>query len=342
MFVLMTREVPNLPEIKSRFQIIMDDYKVEPKETALVVYTEGKNEYFIKRFLLAKAVAGCSNRTLKFYDTDLRFSLQKINKDADEITSLDIQVYLAKRMQQVSLVTVDNHRRCFSAFYNWLYREELITTNPMKKVDKLKLPKKQKPAFTEMEVEKIRCACRTTREKMVVELLLSTGCRVSEVVNIKICDIKADGIDVLGKGGKHRIVYLNARAQLAVSNYLAERKDANPYLLPRWDDVIRKHDNFAKLRQNAQWYKNPKFVSADGHMDPSSLGSSLRNIGHRAGVEKVHAHRFRRTCATFALRRGMPIEQVSKMLGHEQINTTQVYLDLTESELAYAHSKYVV
>lgn len=340
LFVLMQRDVPNLPEIKNRFQIILDDYKVEPKETALVVYTEGKNEYYLKRFLLAKAVRGCTKRTLEYYNQDLRLIFGSIGKDVDAITSLDIQLYLAKQLQLVSPTTVNNHRRNLSTFYNWCYLEELIQPNPMNKVEPIKVRTEKKQAFTEIDIEKIRDACRTARERAIVEVFLSTGCRISELINIKINDLKGEGIDVLGKGEKHRMVYLNARAQFAISAYLAERRDKNPYLFPRASAIMRNRKNFPKLK--AEWYKNPNLVEEDGHIDISSLGQLLRRLGKRAGVKDVHAHRFRRTCATFALRRGMPIEQVSKMLGHEQLDTTQIYLDLTESELAYAHSKYVV
>lgn len=341
LFVLMQRDVPNLPEIKNRFQIILDDYKVEPKETALVVYTEGKNEYYIKRFLLGKAVAGCTKQTLKQYDRELRRVFRDIGKDAEKITALDIQLYLAEKMQRLSPVSVDNTRRFLSTFYGWCQREELILKNPMSRVENIKLKKQKKPAFSEIEVEKLRGACRNMREKAVVETLLSTGCRASELVQIRICDLKGRTIDVLGKGEKRRFVYLNAKAVFAISAYLEERKDDNPFLFPKMDAGVRSDMAMFK-NAGAEWYKNPELVSCMGHMDKSSLEYMMRKLGNRAGVEKTHPHRFRRTCATFALRRGMPIEQVSKMLGHEQLDTTQIYLDLTESELAYAHSKYVV
>lgn len=342
MFVLMRRGIPDLPDIKNRFQIILDEYKVEPKETAMVVYTEGKNEYFIKRFLLAKAVAGCTSRTIELYRLELTRVFEEIGKDADAVVSLDVQVYLGKKMQQISPITVDNRRRCLSSFYNWLHREELIDKNPMNKVERIKVRKPKKYAFTEMEVEKIRNSCKTARDKAMVEVLLSTGCRASEVVSIKISDIQGDKIEVLGKGEKYRIVYLNAKAQLAISNYLAERKDKNPYLFPAIRDEWTGITSVGKKRYAREWYKNPSLVSENRHMRRDAFCTRVRTIGKHAKVENVHAHRFRRTCATFALRRGMPIEQVSKMLGHEQIDTTQVYLDLSESELAHAHSKYVV
>lgn len=343
-YVLMEKEVPELDYIKNRFQIIMDDYKIEPKEKALIVYTEGKNDIYIKRFLMAKAVAGCTKRTIERYNADIRSALTEIGKDADQVTAIDVQAHIARMLARgLSKVTADNVRRSLSTFYAWCYREELIRKNPMTKVDHIKIRKQQKQAFSELEVELIRNATRTNRERALVETLFSTGCRVSELVSIKISDIDGNAIDVIGKGEKHRTVYLNARALLAIQNYLSERCDQNPYLFPKGSSNIRDPEHFGKCRSfGPEWYKDEMFVDPDGHADSSAIGAIVRSIGKRAGVEKCHPHRFRRTCATFALRRGMPLEQVSKMLGHEQLSTTQIYLDLSEKELEQAHAKYVI
>lgn len=345
MFVLMQKGVDDLQDIRNRFQIIFSDYKVEPKETALVVYTEGKNEYFLKRFILAKAVAGCTVNTLRHYEREDRKALQEIGKDADQITSEDIQVFLARTIARSSKTNANNLRRNLSSFFTWLVREELIPRNPMLKIDNIKTKKKEKPAFTEMDVEKIRNACRTNRERAAVEVLLSTGCRVSEVCSMKLMDIDEDKLVVLGKGEKYRTVYLNAKAMLALSLYTKERQDANPYLFPG-SIMVGKNatmTSMPKMRAALEnWYKDKSLVSSSAPVDKSSFGAMIRKLGKHAGVENCHPHRFRRTCATFALRRGMPIEQVSKMLGHANIETTQIYLDLTEDELAQAHRKFVI
>lgn len=343
MYVLMSNDVPDLPGIKARFVAIMADYQINPKETAMVVYTEGKNEYFIKRFLLAKAVAGCTKQTIKQYDDDLHRTFREIGKDADTITALDIQMYLAQQMQRVSASTADNSRRYLSSFYGWCQREELIPKNPMSRVDPIKTRKQKKSSFSEMDVELIRNACRNNRERAIVETLLSTGCRVSELVTIRQDDLNGNSVDVLGKGEKHRNVYLNAKALLAIQSYTAERTDKNPYLFPKMLDEARSPERFGRFRKNGgDWYKNPDMVDCSGHADTGTIESIIRKLGKTAGVENCHPHRFRRTCATFALRRGMPIEQVSKLLGHEQLSTTQIYLDLSEEELQQAHRKYVV
>lgn len=347
MFVLMKNDVPDLTDIKTRFQMILNDFQISPKETALVVYTEGKNEYFIKKFLLAKAVAGCAKSTLSQYGNEVRKALNAMGRDADTITHEDVQMHLAQVMMRTSKGYADNVRRDLSAFYGYLLREELITRNPMAKVDKIKVVKKKKDAFSELEVELIRNACSTNRERAIIELLMSTGCRISELVSIRRDDVEEGSppkVNILGKGQKYRYVYLNAKAIVAVHNYLAERSDPNPYLFPKCSthpgDTSEKN---LKMKQVlAEWYKYPDLVTLNDPSDKSSVESILRKIGKRAGVERVHPHRFRRTCATFALRRGMPIEQVSRMLGHANVATTQIYLDLSDDELAQAHKKYVV
>lgn len=344
LYVLMPLNLNNLPEIRLRYAEIINNYQLSPKEESLVVYTDGKNEYLIKRFILAKAVSGCSKRTLDRYASDLYRIFNSVGKDADTIEALDLQAFFAKEIARgLASITVDNYRRSLSSFYGWTQREGLISPNPMDKVDKIKTRKKKKEAFSEMDVERIRAACRTNRERAMVEMMLSTGCRVTELVGIRYEDIQGDKVAVVGKGEKVRLVYLNAKAKLAIERYLGERSDKNPYLFPRAKETLRQKENFGTLRKaGPEWYKNPDFVDLLQPSDKGTIESICRNIGKRAGVDKVHPHRFRRTCATIALRRGMPIEQVSKMLGHEQLSTTQIYLDLSEEDLAQSHHKYVV
>ena len=173
-------------------------------------------------------------------------------------------------------------------------------------------------------------------------MLLSTGCRVSELCNIKISEIDGDKLTVHGKGNKYRTVYLNAKAIVAVENYMKERNDSNPYLFP--GAVICFHGGDFKIcpKDREKWYMNADKVDKERRYSTSGMEGKMRKIGKRAGVENVHPHRFRRTCATLALRRGMPLEQVSKMLGHEDLSTTQIYLDLSEEDLRMAHKKFVI
>lgn len=347
LFALMKDGAEDLSAVKSRFTVILSDYQISPKETALVVWTEGKNERYIQKFLLAKAVAGCSPNTITAYGNELRRVFNELGKDADTVTSDDIQILLALKLRDgVSKSYANTLRLYLSTFYAYLMREELIARNPMLKIEKIKFHKKDEGAFTEIEVERLRDGCRNGRERAIVELLLSTGCRLSELVSIKIDDIQDGAADILGKGQKYRKVYLNAKATVAVENYLKERRDANPYLFPASSltqaEILGANDKGARLKEvRSEWYKDPSLVSVDRPSCKDVIGGVIRYIGKRTKIDNCHPHRFRRTCATFALRRGMPVEQVSKMLGHASISTTQIYLDLQEDELAQAHRKYV-
>lgn len=342
MILIMGEDIPEdkRDRIANGVTITLNNYDITLRETAVAVRSENINADYLKSFLAAKMVTGRTERTLDYYKKTISFVLREINKPADEITTDDIRFYLALRQKRdgVMKITADNELRAMRSFYAYLTAEEKVLKNPCLRIERIKTDKIQKEAFTELEVEKIRAACKTARETAIVELLLSTGCRVTELARILLSDVKEDRIIVHGKGNKDRIVYINAKAQLALQSYMKERKDTNPYLLPKgiWCPKSR-----IKGVQGL-WYTDPKYVDKECSANNHIIQHTVNHIGKRAGVEKCHPHRFRRTCATFALRRGMPIEQVSKMLGHESIRTTQIYLDLSEEELQQAHKKYVV
>lgn len=327
--------------VTERLYLIFKDVDVSKAETALAVRDDMQNETLLRQFLAAKAVKGCTKNTIKAYGNTLRYIFKRFNKTVTAWTPEDIRVYTAYRLTQdhISKSFVNTEIRYLRTFFAWLFNEEIIQRNPMNKIDSVKMQKVKKKAFSDIEVEKLREACRTPMETALVEVLLSTGCRVSEVGAIQIAEINDDRVLVHGKGNKDRVVYLNAKSQIAIAKYLSERTDTNPYLFPC--GVWLAYEMDAKNKQNSFWYRNPELVG-EGKRDNSAFGATLRRLGKKAGVENVHPHRFRRTCATMALRRGMPLELVSKMLGHEQIATTQIYLDLSEHELEEAHKKYVV
>ena len=327
--------------IAERLYLIFKDVDVSKAETALAVRDDMQNETLLRQFLAAKAVKGCTKNTVTQYSRSLKTILKRFGKTATELSPEDIRIYIAYRLTQdkVSKSYMNTELRYLRTFFAWLFNEEIIMRNPMNKIDAVKSQKVKKKAFNELEIEKIREACRTSMETAMVECLLSTGCRVSEICNIQISEIGEDKAIVHGKGGKDRVVYLNAKAQIAIAKYLSERSDSNSYLFPA--GIWIKFDADREMVQNPFWYRNPKLIGA-GKRDKGGLEATLRKLGKIAGVENVHPHRFRRTCATMALRRGMPLELVSKMLGHEQIATTQIYLDLSEHELEEAHKKYVV
>ena len=333
-------------DLKLRIEMVLDGYDITKAERALTIYEGDVNEQILKRFLSAKIAQGCSKKTITYYRNSISMTLEMIGKSYTEITADDIRLYIAIRIyrDKVSKTTCNNERRNLSAFYSWLQREEILLKNPMSKVDAVKVSKTKKKAFDLMEIEKIRCACKSKREQAMVEVLLSTWARVSEVAQIRIDDIREGKLIVHGKGDKDRETYLNAKAILSVQNYLADRSDDNPFLFPRAKyagDVVAMCKGKHKKLQ-CEWYKDPLLVDEKEHMDTGTIEGVVRSIGKRAGVPKTHPHRFRRTGATMALRNGMPLIQVSKLLGHESIGTTQIYLDISDEELQQAHKRYVV
>lgn len=303
-------------EIKQRIVLAIDNYEIQRRTTEIVVADPNDNANLIRRFAVAKAVAGRSKKTINQYTWTLKRFIEITNKQLLDIVPDDFRAYLAHRMivNRISPVTLNNERNNLSAFYDWAVSSDLIGRNPVKATDPIKVPKMQKQTFSEMELEKIRNACMTLREKALVETLLSTACRVSELVSIQTADIDGNRIMIVGKGNKRAQVYLNSKATYAINAYINSRTDNNPYLFIS---------------------RNGKGISTQG------VRFMLTAIGERAGVSDVHPHRFRRTAATMALRHGMPIEMVSKMLRHDKLETTMIYLDLDERELQYQHAKYV-
>lgn len=336
--------VPDIQDVQTTLYMILNNYEITNRCTEVAELSVDRNEYLLKKFLLAKTVQGCSHRTIDFYKKSCVKILQQIGKTVDNITVDDIRYYMALRQKRdgAGKTTIGNEIRALSSFFSWMHKEEIIKSNPMNKLERLRKDKTKKEALTEMEIEKLRVAVRNEREKLIVELLLSTGCRVSEVVNILLNEIEGDRILVHGKGAKDRYVYLNAKAMLSLELYLNERTDTNPYLFPRRKLITKDKKRAGRsLATYHNWWKDAENIDV-GPADKGTIEIICRKLAERAGVERANPHKFRRTCATLALRRGMPIEQVSKMLGHESVSTTQIYLDLSEDDLVQAHKKYVV
>lgn len=316
----------------------LNKYDITLKSTEVAVYEGDINETLFKKFIISKKVSGCTDRTIEHYAKTLKFVFNVMQKSCLEVTSDDIRTYMARRKikDNVAAITINNEWRVLSTLYTWLQKEEILIKNPILKVPQMKAQKKKKKAFTEIEIEKMRDALKNEREKAIFEILLSTGARISEIVNIKLSEISNNQDLVHGKGQKDRIVYLNAKAQLALGKYIEKRNDKSEYLFPAG---IYKTKATGSSKTHMWWTKREN-VNEDKHIDKSTIEAFIRRRGRKVGVV-AHPHKFRRTCATFALRNGMPIEQVSKMLGHESVGTTQIYLDMTEKDLEIAHEKYV-
>ena len=335
--------VPDIREIKNTLYMLTNEYEITSRCTEIAVQDEERNEYLLKKFLIAKTVSGRTPRTVQHYKMSIRLILRSIQKTVDDITADDIRYYMAirQRRDKVTKTTIGNEVRCLSSFMAWLNAEEILLKNPMLRVEKVRYEQKKKKALTELEIEQLRAAAEGEQEKMIIEVLLSTGCRVTELSQILLSEIDGTKVLIHGKGQKERYVYLNAKAEVMLEAYLSKRQDTNPYLLPGMISIHEIHEKGISVRKQKFWWMNPECVG-EGHIGTGTIEAITRKIAKRAGVEQANPHKFRRTCATMALRRGMPLEQVSKMLGHSEISTTQIYLDLTEDELEQAHKKYVV
>ena len=283
--------------------------------------SDKSNFDLIDEFIDAKRVEGCSERTLKEY----RISAVKLvshyqDKTLRKITTDDVRNFLMnyQGINNCSNTTIDNHRRNLSSFFAWLEAEDYILKSPMLRIHKIKTKKVVKKIISDEDIEILRDNCKDIRDLAIIDLLYSTGIRVGELVNLNKEDIDFENREciVIGKGNKERTVYFDARTKLHLMNYLKLRKDDNPAL----------------------------FVSLDKPYDRLNISGvevRLRKLGRSLGIEKVHPHKFRRTMATRAIDKGMPIEQVQQLLGHNQIDTTMCYAKVMDENVKYAHRKYI-
>ena len=312
------------------------DFEIIKTKNELIVY-EDEIGNILKKFLAIKKLQGCTDRTIKAYYSELIYFFNSINKNVDDITTDDIRVYLAKNKKSCSNTTLDNKRRYLNTFFEWCLDEEIVKKSPLRRMEKIKSIKKVKEAFTEIEIEKMRNQLIFRKERIVLnqseyykeikklrniaifETLLSTGVRVAELVSIDTDDVNLETgeIVVLGKGNKERIVYLNARAKIALFNYINKRKD-----------------NLECLFISC----NPQ-TGEFSRLDISGVELMIRKLGKDLEID-AYPHKFRRTTATSAANKGMPIEQVQKMLGHASLNTTQIYVNVQTKAVKDSHEKY--
>lgn len=297
--------------------VVLQHYDVHPKQRGLVVHEQSDID-LVKKFFIAKVTQGLAERTLARYRHCLKSVLPSMNKHVKDITTNDIRAYLVKmKLRGCSERTMNNDRLVLSSFFGFLLKEGEITANPVARIAKIKEPKKLKKPLTELQLETLKLNAGI-REKAIIEFLYSTGCRVAEMVGLNLSEVdleKGEAV-VLGKGKKYRTVFLTPKCVLYIKNYLSTRTDKEP---PLFVGQLKPHRR----------------------LDSSSVGTLLRNLGRKCGIEKVHPHRFRRTCATMALHRGMPIDQVRLMLGHESIETTTIYAEESMEVVKQSHAKYM-
>lgn len=271
-------------------------------------------------FLAAKRIEGCSKKSLKYYESTIMAMLDELHKEVKQIDTDDIRSYLTEYQarKKSSKVTIDNIRRILSSFFSWLEDEDYILKSPVRRIHKVKTGTNIKETYSDEALELMRDSCTELRDLAMIDMLASTGMRVGEMVLLNREDINFNEREcvVFGKGDKERIVYFDARTKIHLQNYLQSRTDNDPAL----------------------------FVSLQAPYSRMSIGGievRLRQMGKRLGLNKVHPHKFRRTLATMAIDKGMPIEQLQQLLGHKRIDTTLQYAMVKQSNVKIAHRKYI-
>ena len=274
----------------------------------------------VAAFIAAKRIEGCSEKTLTYYRKTIEAMTAGIGKTPQQITTDDIRQYLTAYQVQrkSSKVTIDNIRRILATFYSWLEDEDYIVKSPVRRIHKVKTAKVIKDTYTDEALELMRDNCGTLRDLAIIDLLASSGMRVGEMVALNRDDINFNEREcvVFGKGSKQRLVYFDARTKIHLQNYLDSRKDSDPAL-------------FVTLRAPFQ------------RLQIGGVEARLRELGKRLLIPKVHPHKFRRTLATSAIDKGMPIEQVQQLLGHQKIDTTMHYAMVKQQNVKLAHRKYI-
>lgn len=296
----------------SKYTVIVDGDKVKEDFAS--------NNRLLEIFLSAKLVEGCSAKTIKYYETTVKQLFKYMPKSVKEYTTDDLRAYLAvfQKKHKSSKVTIDNIRRIFSSFFSWLEDEDFILKSPVRRIHKVKTGEQVKEVITDENLERLRDNCKCPRDLAIIDLLASTGMRVGELVKLNRNDVNFAEREciVFGKGNKERMVYFNARAKLHLQEYLASRKDKNQAL----------------------------FVSLDKphtRLQISGVEMRLRDLGRGLKIPRIHPHKFRRTLATMAIDKGMPVEQVQKLLGHVKIDTTMRYAMVNQTNVKLSHRKFI-
>lgn len=282
---------------------------------------QGKSNLTLKEeFLSAKQVEGCSERSVNYYRSTLDNLIKVLEKPFNQIETEDLRIYLSEyqKKNNASKQTIDNIRRILSSFFTWLEDEDYILKSPVRRIHKIKTMKQVKETYSDEALERLRDNCKTIRDLALIDMLASTGMRVGELVKLNRVDVDFVNREcvVLGKGSKERVVYFDARTKLHLQNYLNSRTDDNEAL-------------FVSL------------LEPHNRLEIAGVEIMLRKLGRTLDINKVHPHKFRRTLATRAIDKGMPIEQVQKLLGHQKIDTTMEYAIVDQQNVKNSHKKYL-
>lgn len=308
-------EVLNAVQLKRLQEVLLKHFaKSEPENQPI------NNMEFLDKFLEAKKIEGCSDRTIKYYQATVERLLANISQPIRKVTTEQMREYLVnyQKINDCGKTTIDNIRRNISSFFSWLEEEDYILKSPMRRIHKIRTKKAVKNIISDEEIERLRDGCKCIRDVAMIDLLYSTGIRVGELVRLNIADINFSEREcvVFGKGDKERRVYFDAKSKIHLLNYLESRHDENPALFVTLD-------------------KSSKRLKISG------VEIRLRELGRALNLDKIHPHKFRRTMATRAIDKGMPIEQVQKILGHSQIDTTMQYAIVNQNNVKAAHRKYI-
>lgn len=308
-------EVLSIAQMKKLQEVLLRNLSeaVSPGEAT-------SNQEYLQLFLDAKKIEGCSERTLQYYRVTIEKLLSNIEEPIRKISTEQIRAYLSEyqKINNCSKVTVDNVRRNISSFFSWLEEEDYILKSPMRRIHKIKTKQQVKEIISDEAIERLRDSCSCPRDLAIIDLLYSTGVRVGELVNLNISDINFEAREciVFGKGDKERRVYFDAKAKLHLQDYLKTRDDDNSALFVTLD-------------------------SPHERLKISGVEIRIRELGRSVNLTKIHPHKFRRTMATRAIDKGMPIEQVQKILGHSQIDTTMQYAIVNQNNVKSSHQKYI-
>ncbi len=306
-----------LQQLQEKMKYVLHAYDVICNTSA---EQEDDNCELISKFISSKRIEGRSEKTLKYYQTTIETMLLSLGKNARHILTEDLRNYLTEyqKEHQSSRVTIDNIRRILSSFFSWMEDEDYIIKSPVRRIHKVKTAFSIKETYTDEELEIMRDNCDEIRDLAIIDMLASTGMRVGEMVllNREDLDFSERECVVFGKGDKERIVYFDARAKLHLQEYLDSRTDSNPAL-------------FVTLRAPYE------------RIQIGGIEYRLREMGRRLNIHKMHPHKFRRTLATMAIDKGMPIEQLQHLLGHQRIDTTLQYAMVKQSNVKMAHRKYI-
>ena len=308
-------EVLDAAQLKRLQEVLLKHFaKSEPENQPI------NNMEFLDKFLEAKKIEGCSDRTIKYYQATVERLLANISQPIRKVTTEQMREYLVnyQKINDCGKTTIDNIRRNISSFFSWLEEEDYILKSPMRRIHKIRTKKAVKNIISDEEIERLRDGCKCIRDVAMIDLLYSTGIRVGELVRLNIADINFSEREcvVFGKGDKERRVYFDAKSKIHLLNYLDSRHDENPALFVTLD-------------------KSSKRLKISG------VEIRLRELGRALNLDKIHPHKFRRTMATRAIDKGMPIEQVQKILGHSQIDTTMQYAIVNQNNVKAAHRKYI-